>query len=68
MGIVCALFLPARPEATNYLTEEERALAIERMNRSTSGDVGATVNKAHIKAAFKDWRVNDELSLSHNLV
>jgi MFS family permease len=57
MGIVCVLFLPARPEATNYLTEEERALAIERMNRSTSGDVGATVNKAHIKAAFKDWRI-----------
>jgi hypothetical protein len=58
MGFVCLFFLPARPEATNYLTEKERELAIDRMNRSTSGDIGPTVNKAHITAALKDWRVS----------
>jgi len=58
MGIVCMVFLPGRPEATNYLTEKERLLEMERMSRSSSSDVGATVNKAHIIAAFKDWRVD----------
>lgn len=57
LGVVCLCFLPARPEATKYLNEEERSLAMERMNRDSSGDVGATVNKAHIKAAFLDWRI-----------
>ncbi|KIM91552.1 hypothetical protein PILCRDRAFT_711 [Piloderma croceum F 1598] len=57
LGFICLTFLPSRPESTNYLTEDERELAIERVNRSTSSDVGATVNKAHIRAAFKDWRI-----------
>ncbi|KAF7964625.1 hypothetical protein HWV62_4768, partial [Athelia sp. TMB] len=46
-----------RPESTKYLTEEERKIAVDRMNRSGSGDTGAVVNKSHIKAAFLDWRI-----------
>ena len=49
--------LPDRPEETSFLTESERKLQLERMNRGLKADVGRTVNKAHIVAAFKDWRV-----------
>ncbi|PFH50625.1 hypothetical protein AMATHDRAFT_60761 [Amanita thiersii Skay4041] len=49
--------LPNRPESTTYLNEREREIAIERMNRATSGDTGATVNTAHIFKAFRDWRI-----------
>jgi len=46
LGIACFFILPSRPESTSYLTDKERHLAIERMNRGTSGDIGAaTVNK-----------------------
>jgi hypothetical protein len=58
LSFVCLALLPSRPEATHYLTEDERTIAIDRMNRSSSGDVGANVNKEHIRAAFKDWRVS----------
>ncbi|KAF9530228.1 major facilitator superfamily domain-containing protein [Crepidotus variabilis] len=57
LGIVTYFFLPNRPESTTYLTDRERKIAVERMNRDSSGDVGATVNKAHVIAAFTDWRI-----------
>ncbi|CCL99611.1 uncharacterized protein FIBRA_01629 [Fibroporia radiculosa] len=44
LGIVCMFMLPNRPEETSYLNEDERCLAIERMNRGLSGDVGRVVN------------------------
>ena len=50
--------LPNRPEETPFLTEEERKIQTERMNRGLKADVGRTINKAHIAAAFKDWRVS----------
>jgi MFS family permease len=53
MGFV----LPNRPESTTYLTERERQIAIERMNRDMTGDMGVVVNKAHVLSAFRDWRV-----------
>ncbi|KAJ6542417.1 major facilitator superfamily domain-containing protein [Mycena sp. CBHHK59/15] len=57
MGIVAYFFLPNRPESTTFLNEKERAIALDRMNRSTSGDAGAVVSKAHIFMAFRDWRI-----------
>ncbi|KII87878.1 hypothetical protein PLICRDRAFT_112035 [Plicaturopsis crispa FD-325 SS-3] len=57
LGVLTYFFLPNRPESTTYLTEREREIAVERMNRSSSGDVGAVVNQAHVYAAFQDWRV-----------
>lgn len=39
------IFLPDRPESTPFLTEREREIALDRMNRATSGDVGAVVQK-----------------------
>ncbi|KAJ7170257.1 MFS general substrate transporter [Mycena crocata] len=57
LGVVAIFFLPNRPESTTFFNERERAIALDRMNRSTSGDVGATVNRAHIRMAIGDWRV-----------
>ncbi|KAH9919825.1 major facilitator superfamily domain-containing protein [Fomitopsis serialis] len=33
------------------------SLAIERMNRGISGDLGRVVKKKHVLAAFLDWRI-----------
>ncbi|PPR02934.1 hypothetical protein CVT24_012164 [Panaeolus cyanescens] len=57
LGVVTYLFLPNRPESTTFFNDRERKIAIERMNRDASGDVGAVLNKAHIWDAFTDWRV-----------
>ena len=46
LGVLCLFLLPGRPESTDFLTHAERKLAIERMNRGTSGDIGAIVNKS----------------------
>lgn len=46
LGVLCLFFLPGRPESTDFLTHAERKLAIQRMNRGTSGDIGAIVNKS----------------------
>ncbi|KAF4618967.1 hypothetical protein D9613_010077 [Agrocybe pediades] len=39
LGIATYFLLPNRPESTTYLTERERQIAIERMNRDQTGDV-----------------------------
>ena len=48
LGFVAIFFLPDRPEMTNFLYEDERKIAIERMNRAISGDIGLTVNKCEV--------------------
>ncbi|THV00707.1 MFS general substrate transporter [Dendrothele bispora CBS 962.96] len=57
LGVVSYFLLPDRPESTGFFNEREREIVLGRMNRATSGDVGATVNKAHIRMALKDWRI-----------
>ena len=57
LGFMAMWLLPDRPEETPFLNEEERKLQIERMNRATRADVGRTITKKHIFAAFRDWRV-----------
>ncbi|EKM50888.1 uncharacterized protein PHACADRAFT_262766 [Phanerochaete carnosa HHB-10118-sp] len=57
LGLLTIWILPDRPDKTSCLTEAERRLQLERMNRGLRADVGRTINKAHIKAAFKDWRM-----------
>ncbi|EKM58060.1 uncharacterized protein PHACADRAFT_252046 [Phanerochaete carnosa HHB-10118-sp] len=57
LGLLTMWLLPDRPEETSFLTESERQIQLERMNRGLRADVGRTINKAHIKAAFKDWRI-----------
>ncbi|OCH86496.1 MFS general substrate transporter [Obba rivulosa] len=57
LGVVSMFLLPDRPEETTFLNEQERQLALERTNRGLKADVGRTINKKHITAAFKDWRI-----------
>jgi MFS family permease len=59
LGILTMFFLPDRPETTPFFNEKERAIALDRANRSTSADIGFTVNISHVWAAFKDWRIYD---------
>ncbi|KAI3613176.1 major facilitator superfamily protein [Moniliophthora roreri] len=46
LGVSTVFLLPDRPESTPFLDERERKIALDRMNRATSGDVGQTVNKS----------------------
>lgn len=46
LGVLCMLLLPNRPEETNFFNEEERKLALERINRGLKVDVGRTINKS----------------------
>ena len=46
LGILTMFVLPNRPEETSIFNEEERELAIARMNRGISGDLGRMVNKS----------------------
>ncbi|KAF9239839.1 major facilitator superfamily domain-containing protein [Melanogaster broomeanus] len=45
----------------NISLPAERKLAVERMNRGTSGDLGAVVNHSHVIAAFLDWRASSQV-------
>ena len=49
LGCLTLLLLPNRPESTSYLTQRERAIAVDRMNRATSGDTGAVVNRGDFR-------------------
>jgi len=48
LSILTLYLLPNRPESTVFLNERERKLAIQRMNRYSSGDVGATVTTSKL--------------------
>ena len=45
LGIITYFFLPSRPESTSFLTERERQIAVDRMNRDASADRGSVINK-----------------------
>ncbi|PIL23422.1 MFS general substrate transporter [Ganoderma sinense ZZ0214-1] len=57
IGLLSMLILPNRPEETSMFNERERELALERANRGIKADTGRVVNRDHIFAAFKDWRL-----------
>ncbi|EJF57327.1 MFS general substrate transporter [Dichomitus squalens LYAD-421 SS1] len=57
LGILALVILPDRPEETPVLTEREREIAVERMNRGGSADVGRRIQKKHIPIAFRDWKI-----------
>ncbi|KAI0687669.1 major facilitator superfamily domain-containing protein [Cytidiella melzeri] len=57
LGLMAMWYLPDRPEETSFLNEEERKIQVQRMNRGIRADVGRTLNKKHIFAAFRDWRI-----------
>lgn len=48
MGVIAIALLPDRPEMTKFLNEDERRIALARMNRGISGDTGLVVNKGNV--------------------
>ena len=48
LGSSAVFLLPDRPEETKFLDEQERRLAVERMNRGTKADTGRVLNKSEI--------------------
>lgn len=58
LGFMAMWLLPDRPEETPFLNEQERKLQLQRMNRGIKADFGRTLNRHHVFAAFRDWRVS----------
>jgi MFS family permease len=49
--------LPDSPLTTKGLTEEERAIAIRRLERNNAGTISRTFNKAQFFEAFRDFKL-----------
>ena len=45
LGVIAMAVLPNRPEETSMFDENEREIALERMNRGCKGDVGRMVQR-----------------------
>jgi len=57
LGCLCLYMLPDRPESTPFLTEAERKIAINRMNRGTRGDVGAVIRRSNVHGSNTSYHV-----------
>lgn len=57
LGFLVLLFLPSRPDITRMLNEEERALALTRMNRHVSNEAAGGINWPHVLSALYDWKI-----------
>lgn len=65
LGVVTYFYLPNRPESTTYLTEPERKIAVARMNRGASGDVGAVVNRCMLQPGLNASCAGADTILAH---
>lgn len=54
LAIVVFLVLPARPEKTRYLTQDERTLACTRLNADSLGNETNQIDWRAVRHAFKD--------------
>ena len=52
LGILSLFILPDRLEETSVLTEREREIAMERMNRGTKADVGRVIQRRKFIQVF----------------
>ncbi|CAE6445356.1 unnamed protein product [Rhizoctonia solani] len=55
VGILVLMLLPARPESTKWLSEEERKTATERLQREVQSEARA-VNWDHVRMSLLDYR------------
>ncbi|KAG8689981.1 hypothetical protein FRC11_014564 [Ceratobasidium sp. 423] len=55
VGILVLLFLPARPESTRWLSEEERKIATDRLQREVQTEARA-INWDHVRMSLLDYR------------
>lgn len=56
LGIAVLFLLPSRPEHTRWLNEEERAIALARMNKEVSNEKTG-INWPHVVSAIFDWKI-----------
>lgn len=52
LAICVFLFLPSRPDTTRYLNEDERVLALTRLNEDSSKEGHAGIDWRAVKRAF----------------
>ncbi|KAH7334497.1 MFS general substrate transporter [Rhizoctonia solani] len=57
LGVLTLFTLPDRPDTTKWLHGAQKDLAIERMSRGGMKEEAGTINRSHVFAALKDWRV-----------
>ncbi|KDN42315.1 hypothetical protein RSAG8_06806, partial [Rhizoctonia solani AG-8 WAC10335] len=55
VGILVLMILPARPESTKWLSEEERKVATERLQREVQAEA-RSVNWDHVRMSLLDHR------------
>ncbi|KAJ1306195.1 hypothetical protein OPQ81_010904 [Rhizoctonia solani] len=55
VGVLVLIFLPARPESTRWLSEEERKIATERLQREVQTEARA-VNWDHVRMSLLDYK------------
>ncbi|KAK4698779.1 hypothetical protein P7C70_g7490, partial [Phenoliferia sp. Uapishka_3] len=56
LAICVYFFLPSRPQTSKYLNEDERTLAMTRLNRNSLGEGHTGVDWKAVKRAFCDWK------------
>ena len=53
LAICVFLFLPSRPDTTRYLTEDERTLALTRLNEDSSREGHTGIDWCAVRRAFR---------------
>ncbi|KAJ7662827.1 major facilitator superfamily domain-containing protein [Mycena polygramma] len=56
LALVVFLCLPSRPQTSKYLSEDERTLALTRLNRKNLGEGHTGVDWRAVKRAMLDWK------------
>ncbi|CAE6477456.1 unnamed protein product [Rhizoctonia solani] len=55
VGVLVLLLLPARPESTRWLSEEERKIATERLQREVQAEA-RSINWDHVRMSLLDYK------------
>ena len=56
LAVSVALFMPNRPEKSRYLNENERTLALTRLNRDVHLEASMGIDWNGVKRCFMDWK------------
>jgi hypothetical protein len=56
IAITTFFALPSRPDKSNYLTEDERALVHTRLNKDSLGEGHTGVAWSGVRRALTDWK------------
>jgi cyanate permease len=56
IAVVVFFFLPSRPQTSRYLTEDQRTLALTRLNRKNLGEGNTGIDWKAVKRALMDWK------------